>query len=65
MSKPKKEEKMVMPKALALWKSMITYVWCMMFSDVLNLFLLHTSNHTHDKEHVDTTDGMDGPLVYV
>jgi len=42
---------------------MITYVWCMMSSDVLNLFLLHISNDTQDKEHVDTTNGMDGPLL--
>jgi hypothetical protein len=34
-----------------------------MSSDVLNLLLLCINNHTQDKEHVDTTNGMDGPLV--
>ncbi len=52
MSKPKKEEKL-----------MIAYVRCMMFGDVLNMFLLHINDHNQDKEHVDAFDGMDKPLV--
>jgi hypothetical protein len=59
----KKEEKIVMSKASAPWKLMITYVWCMMSSDMLNLFLLHIKDHHWDKEHTYTIDGMDGPLV--
>jgi hypothetical protein len=62
MSKPK-EEKMVMLKALALRKLMIACVGCMMSSDVLNLFLLRISGHKRDKKHMNTTNGMDGPLV--
>ncbi len=53
MSKLKKEEKMVMPKASASQKLMITCVWCLMSSDMLNLLLLHVSDHNQDKEHVD------------
>ncbi len=41
MSKSKEEEKIVMPKASTLQKLMTICVWCMMFGDVLNLFLLH------------------------
>jgi hypothetical protein len=52
-----------MQKALTPWKLMITYVWCMMFGDVLNLLLLRISNHNRDKEHVDVIDAMDGHLV--
>ncbi len=63
MSKLKKEEKTVMPKALAPRKLMITCVRCMMFGDMLNLLLLRISDHNQDKEHVDVVDGMDGPLV--
>ncbi len=62
MSKPN-EEKTIMQKALTPWKLMITYVWCMMFGDVLNLLLLRISNHNRDKEHVDVIDAMDGHLV--
>ncbi len=40
MSKSEEEEKIVMLKALAPRKLMTTCVWCMMFGDVLNLFLL-------------------------
>jgi len=40
MSKSKEEEEIVMPKALAPQKLTTTYVWCMMFGDVLNSFLL-------------------------
>jgi len=40
MSKSKEEEKIVMLKASAPWKLMITYVWCMMFGDMLNSLLL-------------------------
>jgi hypothetical protein len=40
MSKSKEEEKIVMPKASAPRKLMIICVRCMMFGDVLNLFLL-------------------------
>ncbi len=39
MSKPKKEEKIVMPKALAPQKLMIACVRCMMSNDMLNLLL--------------------------
>jgi hypothetical protein len=42
---------------------MITYVWCVMSSDILNLLLLRVSDHNWDKEHTNTIDGMDGPLV--
>ncbi len=63
VSKPKKEEKFVMSKALATQKLMIVYVRCMMFNDVLNLLLLCISDHNQDKEHIDTTYGMDGHLV--
>jgi hypothetical protein len=59
----KKEEKMVMLKASTPWKLMTTYVWCMMFGDVLNLHLPHIRDHNWNKEHVDIADGMDGPLV--
>jgi hypothetical protein len=51
-----------MLEALAPWKLMTTYVWCMMHSDGLNL-LLCVSDHNQDKEHVDVTYGMDRPLV--
>jgi hypothetical protein len=34
-----------------------------MFNDMLNLLLLHLSDHDHDKENVDTTYGMNGHLV--
>jgi len=63
MSKLKKEEKTVMLKALAPRKLMIVCVWCMLYGDVLNLFLLHTSDHNWEKEHKDIFDGMDAPLV--
>jgi hypothetical protein len=56
---------MVMPKASTFQKLMTTYVWCMMSSDLLNMLLLHISNHTHDKEHMNIINGMDGPLVSV
>jgi len=62
MSKPK-EEKIVMMKALAPWKLMTAYVRCLMYGDVLNLLLLHISNHNRNKEHTDIVDGMDRPLV--
>jgi hypothetical protein len=52
-----------MSKALATQKLMIVYVRCMMFNDVLNLLLLCISDHNQDKEHIDTTYGMDGHLV--
>jgi hypothetical protein len=39
MFKLKKEEKMVMSKSLTPQKSMTTYVWCVMYGDVLNLQL--------------------------
>ncbi len=42
---------------------MIAYVRCMMFGDVLNMFLLHINDHNQNKEHVDAFDGMDKPLV--
>ncbi len=58
MSKPK-EEKTIMPKALAPQKLMTTYVLCMMSSDMLNLVLLHINNHNQDKEHANVTYGMD------
>jgi hypothetical protein len=34
-----------------------------MSGDVLNLLLLHINDHNQDKEHADTTHGMDGHLV--
>jgi hypothetical protein len=40
MSKSKEKEKIIMRKALAPRKLMTTFVGCMMFSDVPNLFLL-------------------------
>ncbi len=58
-----KEEKIVTPKASAPWKLMITCVWCIMSGDKLNLLLLHLSDQNQNKEHVDTTNGIDGPLV--
>jgi hypothetical protein len=58
MSKPKKEEKTIMLKALAPQKLMTTYVSCMMFGDMLNLVLLNMNDYNQDKEHVDTTYGM-------
>lgn len=36
-----------------------------MFGDVLNLLLLHISNHNQNKEHMDAAFGMDGHLVEV
>ncbi len=63
MSKPKKEEKMVMSKASTFQKLATTYVRCMMSSDVLNLFLLHIYDHNQDKKHINIVDGMDGPLM--
>jgi hypothetical protein len=63
MSKSKKEEKTVLPKALTLPKLMTTCVWCMMFDDVLILLLLCINNHNWDKEHARNVDGMDEPLV--
>jgi hypothetical protein len=42
---------------------MITCVWCIMSGDKLNLLLLHLSDQNQNKEHVDTTNGIDGPLV--
>ncbi len=40
------------------------YLWrCTMFSDVLNLLLLHISDDSWDKEHTDDTDGMDESLM--
>ncbi len=54
-----------MSKALTPQKLMITYMRCMMFGDMLNLLLLHVNDHNWDKEHVNNTDGMDGPLVQV
>jgi hypothetical protein len=65
MSKSKKDEKIVMSKALAFRKLMIAFVWCMMFSDVLNLLLLCINDHNQDKEHTDAAFGMDGHLVYL
>jgi len=35
----------------------------MMSNDMLNLFLLHLSDHNQVKEHMDTIYGMDGHLV--
>ncbi len=61
MSKLKKEKKMIMPKASAPRKLMITCVQCMMLGDVLNLLLVRVSDHNQDKEHVDATCGMDSP----
>jgi hypothetical protein len=52
-----------MLKASTPWKLMIAYVWCIMFGDVLNLFLLRISNHNWDKEHAYAIDRMDGHLV--
>ncbi len=63
MSNLKKEEKMIMPKALTPQKLMTTCVQCMMFGDMLNLLLLHVSDHNQDKEHVDVTYGMDRRIV--
>lgn len=63
MSKLKKEEKKVMPKASAPQKLMTTCVQCMMDGDVLNLLLLCVSDHNQGKEHVDATCGMDRLLV--
>jgi hypothetical protein len=63
MSKSKKDDKMIMPKASTPWKLMIAYVWCMMFSNVLNLFLVHLNDHNQNKERANTFDGMDRPLV--
>ncbi len=63
MSKSKKEEKTIMPKALAPWKLMIACVRCMMFGDMLNFLLLCINDHNWDKEHTDAANGMDGPLV--
>jgi hypothetical protein len=34
-----------------------------MFGDVLNLLLLRVSDHNQDKEHVNSTYGMDRSLV--
>jgi hypothetical protein len=34
-----------------------------MSSDMLNLLQLRINDHNQDKEHVDTTNGMDRPLV--
>jgi hypothetical protein len=62
MSKSK-EEKTVMLKASTPRKLMITCVRCMMYGDILNLLLLYLNNHNQDKEHMDTTNGMDRPLV--
>jgi hypothetical protein len=36
---------------------------CMMFNDMLNLLLLHLSDHNQDKEHANIAYGMDGHLV--
>jgi hypothetical protein len=58
-----KEEKIVMLKASTPQKLMITCGRCMMYGDILNLLLLYLNNHNQDKEHMDTTTGMDGPLV--
>jgi hypothetical protein len=63
MSKLKKEEKIIMSKTLTPQKLMIIRAWCTMSGDVLNLLLLCTSNHNHDKEHADVVDGMGRPLV--
>jgi hypothetical protein len=52
---------MIMPKASAPRKLMITCVQCMMLGDVLNLLLVRVSDHNQDKEHVDATCGMDSP----
>jgi hypothetical protein len=38
-------------------------VRCMMHGDMLNLLLLHVSDHNQNKEHVDVTYGMDRPLM--
>jgi hypothetical protein len=54
---------MVMPKASAPQKLMTAYVRCMMFRDVLNLFLLCINDHNWNKEHMDVAYGMDGPLM--
>jgi hypothetical protein len=45
MSKHKEEEKMEMLKTSTFQKLMIACVWCMMFSDMLNLFMLRISDH--------------------
>jgi hypothetical protein len=40
------------------------YLWrCMMYGDMLNLFLLCISDHSQDKEHKDIADGMDEYFV--
>jgi hypothetical protein len=59
----RKEEKMVMPKALTSQKLMIACLWSIMSGDMLNLLLLCISNHNQDKEHMDDAYGMDGHLV--
>ncbi len=63
MSKPKKEENMVMLKALAPQKLIIACMRCMKLGDMLNLLLLCISDYKHDKEHADVAYGMDGHLV--
>jgi len=63
MSMSKKDEKTVMSKALAPRKLMIACVWCMMFSDMLNLLLLCINDHNQDKEHTNAVFGMDGHSV--
>jgi len=65
MSKLKKEEKIVMPKISTPQRLMIAYVRCMMSGVMLNLLLLHLSDHNQDKEHVNDAYGMDRHLVYV
>jgi hypothetical protein len=45
LTKLKKEDKIVTPKASTPRKLMIAYLWCMMSGDVLNLFLLCINNH--------------------
>jgi hypothetical protein len=57
-----KDEKTIMLKALAPWKLITVYVWCMMHGD-MSLLLLHINNHNQEKEHADITYGMDMPLM--
>jgi hypothetical protein len=63
MSKPNKEEKMVMSKASAPQKLMTAYVRCMMSNDMLNLLFDRINDHNQDKEHSNVTYGMDKHLV--
>jgi hypothetical protein len=63
MSKLKKEEKMIMLKALIAQKLMTTCVQCMMPIDVLNLLLLCINDHNQNKEHTNVAYEMDRSLL--